>query len=149
MAQELTGEETMEGLGATQAQNIHDANVQRRAAMLFESRTTLRIADAATGEKWGKFSFPVAVYLQAAEFWAETAPTELGCTTRLVIGGVENGTDFAIPAGANYALVTITGNGILIPANTVIEPKFTAIGSGAAGAGIVAAWRCLKSVTSV
>jgi len=149
MAQELTGEETMEGLGATQAQTIHDANVQRRGVMLFESRTTLRIAAAVAGEKWGKFSFPVAVYLQAVEFWAETAPTGLACTSRLVIGTVENATDFAIPAGASYALVTVTGDGILIPANTVIEPKFTTIGSSAAGAGIVGAWRCLKSVTSL
>jgi hypothetical protein len=145
MSQLKDGKELLDGVGATQANSLYDANCERQQAMNRVWRQHFHAGNAATGiiAKW---VFPVDVYVEGIEFNAKTAPTGADLIARVVVATVENTEAFTLAAGATWARDLSTNNtgsgaadeprGILVLAGQSLEIKLHQVGSTVPGADI-------------
>lgn len=146
--------ELLSGIGSTQANSLHDANMQRldAAAMREHLQATL-FGTAQTNARFAKWKFPYDVYMEAVYFNAQAgAPVGADLTCKFYINNVEGSVTFTLTDGQDYAETTDSSNsgaGTLIPAGQTIEPFFPQVGSSTPGFCVQIIVRFRKRVVSL
>jgi hypothetical protein len=132
MSTHETGEQTLDGLGGTQANSLHDANVQVRTQTMFNSKT-FRFptpTDGQTGPKHAAKWRRIVKWVQITALDPAALPTGASLVVRLVVNGVEKSQSYSLAAGQNHALVAVTGdgNGGANPFGTIEDDEFSGPG---------------------